>query len=161
MSAPDRPSPEDIVEDTLRRYPGSVELARWGERSVFHNPGGRLPHGVYFLTVKEHDGPNDTASSLDRDGVFRLSIGIGPDAYERLFGPRPPRPAKGHPAETGHDFLALDTVTPHPVYGWMGWIAVLNPTVDTFARVAPLIAAAQSLAAAKFERRVVQAGTTR
>ena len=35
-----------------------------------------LPNGVYFCTLKENNGANDKASELDRDGVFRLSIGI-------------------------------------------------------------------------------------
>lgn len=32
----------------------------------------------------------------------------------------------------GFDFTAFYTVMPHPVYAWMGWLFVLNPTEKTF-----------------------------
>jgi hypothetical protein len=52
----------------------------------FYNPDNSLPKGIYFATIKESDGPNDKASNLDREGVFRLSIGIGKKNYQSLFG---------------------------------------------------------------------------
>lgn len=150
-------TPDDVVAFALARYPGAVEVASWGERSVFHNPGGALPRGVYFLTVKERDGPNDRASRLDRDGVFRVNVGVGPAAYEERFGARPERPPKGGVVATGHDFTVTDTLTPHPVYGWMGWISVLCPSERTFSDLVPLVDAARARAAAAFETRVRRA----
>ena len=32
----------------------------------------------------------------------------------------------------GHDFTALDRIMPHPVYGKMYWVCVLNPSDETF-----------------------------
>ena len=150
-------TPDDVIAFALGRYAGAVEVASWGERSVFHNPHRALPRGVYFLTVKDHDGANDRASGLDRDGAFRVNIGVGPRAYERLFGPRPARPAKGGVVATGHDFAALDVLMPHPVYGWMGWVSVVSPSDATFEELKPLIDEARSLAVTKFERRVGRA----
>ena len=142
-----------IVASVLSRYPGVVEVSSWGERSVFYNPGRVLPRGVYFLTVKEHDGPNDRASRLDRDGVYRLNIGVGTAAYVRLFGPKPARPSKGGVVATGHDFTERDVLLPHPVYAWMGWVCVLSPSAETFERVKPLIDEAHRLAATTFDQR--------
>lgn len=130
---------DDLAAWVLEGRDGIVPKASWGETSLFYNPGRRRPNGVYFCTIKEHDGPNDRASRLDRDGVLRLAMGIGKPAYEERFGPVPDRPPKGGVVETGHDFAALRTVTPHPVYGWMGWVQVLSPTTEDLPGLAPLV----------------------
>lgn len=127
-----------------------------GETSLFYNPGHVLPNGVYFSTVKEHDGPNDTASGLDREDVFRVALGLPVDRYEELFGPRPLRPAKGAVVATGHDFTVLDVVTPHPVYAWMGLVQVLNPSRPVFDEMELLFAEAYRQAVAKFDRSVAR-----
>lgn len=103
-------------------FGGVVPKGIWGETSLFYNPGQALANGVYFCNVKQHDGPNDRASQLDRPGVFRLSIGLSQETYEALFGTRPPRPPKGGVVGLPYDFAALNELTPHPVYGWMGWV---------------------------------------
>jgi len=54
---------------------------------------------------------------------------------------------------TGHDFAALDVLTPHPVYAWMGWVQILSPTASRYAQVRPLIEEAHRLAVAKFAAR--------
>ncbi|BCA96595.1 hypothetical protein TUM19329_29560 [Legionella antarctica] len=30
-----------------------------------------------------------------------------------------------------YNFSELDKVMPHPVYGWMTWVCVVNPTLKT------------------------------
>ncbi|MEM8781621.1 MAG: DUF6194 family protein [Planctomycetota bacterium] len=109
----------------------------WGEVSFFVNPGGRLKRGRYFCTIKERDGENDCASELDRPGVYRVNLGLTPGAYEAEFGPRPARPAKGGVVALDVDFTALDVPGPHPVYAWMGWVSVLNPSAGTFEKIKP------------------------
>ena len=151
-----------MEESAVARYiqesfPGIVPVAAWGETSFFYNPGRALPRGVYFATLKAKDGDNDRASQLNRLGVFRLNIGISKPTYRSLFGPPPARPAAGGIVETGHDFSALDTLLPHPVYGWMSWVSVLNPAAATFETVKPLLAEAHGLAVAKFGKRVAVA----
>jgi len=86
-------------------------------------------------------------------GVFRLNIGISKQTYWSLFGPQPARPAAGGVVETGHDFTVLDQLLPHPVYGWMSWVSVLNPSATTFETVKPLLAEAYDLAVGKFAKR--------
>ena len=56
------------------------------------------------------------------------------------------------------DFGAFDLLTPHPVYGWMGWAAVLNPSREMWQRCVPLIADAHERAKATFARRVRKDG---
>lgn len=146
--------PSAIAQHICQSFTGIVPVAAWGETSFFYNPGRALPRGVYFATLKEKDGENDKASALDRPGVFRLNIGISKPTFRALFGQPPARPAAGGVVSTGHDFTALDSLTPHPVYGWMTWVSVLNPSAETFASIKPLLAEAHGMAAAKFSKRV-------
>lgn len=145
--------PEAVAAYIKSTFPGTHPMSSWGETAFFHNPCRQLPRGVYFATLKDKDGDNDRTSRLHRPGVFRLSIGVGTSAFRTLFGPPPARPAAGGVVDTGHDFSALDTLMPHPVYGWMSWMCVLNPGVDTFESVKPLLAEAHALAVVKFARR--------
>jgi hypothetical protein len=146
--------PSSIARYITSTFAEVHPVAAWGETSFFYNPGQRLPRGIYFATVKEKDGPNDQASDLGRPGVFRLNIGIRRPTWRILFGPQPARPAAGGVVGTGHDFTALDQLMPHPVYGWMSWVSVLNPSDATFETVKPLLAEAHDLAVAKFAKRV-------
>ncbi len=147
-------SPSDISAWINASFDDVVSKASWGETAFFVNPGLTLPSGAYFATLKEKDGDNDKASALHRPGVFRLNIGAGPKAFEALFGRRPARPAKGGIIQGNWDFTALDHITPHPVYGWMGWIAVLNPSSATMETVFPLIRTAYVRARATVDKRL-------
>jgi hypothetical protein len=144
---------EAIAAYISSTFPGTHPVSAWGETAFFFNPGRRLPRGVYFATLKDKDGDHDRASRLYRPGAFRLNIGIGKSSYRALFGPQPGRPASGGVVDTAHDFAALDTLMPHPVYGWMSWACVLSPSAATFETVKPLLAEAHALAALKFARR--------
>jgi hypothetical protein len=147
-------SPQLVGQAILTAYDGVVPIQSWGETSFFYNPGLALARGAYFCTLKEHDGENDRASALDRPGVYRLSFGVPPSTYARLFGPRPARPGKGGVVEGPWPFTALDRVTPHPVYAWMGWLSILNPSADTFAELRPLLGEAHRRARGTFEGRL-------
>lgn len=144
----------DLLMTRLAALPEVRPKTTWGETSFFVNPDNRLKNGAYFATLKDHDGANDRASALDRPGLWRLSLGIGPDAYFERFGPRPPRPGKGGTIEGGWDFRALDTLTPHPVYGWGGWVAINCPSPATLDALAPLIATAHQRATATALKRL-------
>ena len=53
-----------------------------------------------------------------------------------------------------YDFAALNELTPHPVYGWMGRVQALNPSEARFARLQPLLREAYALAVKKFEKKI-------
>lgn len=147
-------SPGALIDRLLVRFPRLAFVDAWGERSLFYNPGQRLPRGVYFATIKQKDGENDRASQLDRDGVFRFNLGTSKPLFFERFGPPPPRPGKGQVIEGPWDFTQLDVVTPHPVYGWMSWVSVLNPSEPTLAEISPMIDAAFAKAKAAFDRKL-------
>lgn len=147
-------TPATIVEGLLARFPGTIAVEAWGETSLFYNPERMLPRGVYFATVKQKDGENDRASHLDRDGVFRFNLGVPKPVFVRRFGSPPARPRKGDAINGPWDFTQPDLITPHPVYGWMGWASVLNPSPKTMAELDGMIDAAFEKAKTAFEKRV-------
>lgn len=151
-------TPQSIHDHVLATFEDVDVHQTWGETSYFYNPGRQFARGTYFLTVKSKDGANDSASMLDRDGVFRLNMGLPKADYITLFGPPPRRPSKGCTIDGPWDFTALDRLMPHPVYGWMSWVGVLSPTAATFEICLPLIAKAYSRARHMAARRIARAG---
>jgi hypothetical protein len=145
--------PSEIVEKTCQELKGVKPKSSWGETSLFYNPGNLLPNGVYFCTIKEKNGDNDKASNLDREGVFRVAIGLLPQTYKKLFGQKPRRPSKGGIISTEHDFTLLNKLMPHPIYAWMSWAQILSPTKEEFEKILPYIKESHSSAVVKFNKR--------
>lgn len=110
-----------------------------GESDIFYNPEHVLKRGVYILTIKEKDGANDRASKLTRKNVYRLNIGIRKPTFLKIFGFILERAKAGGVVAMDYDFVAINQIIPHPVYAWMGWISVLNPSSDTFEISKPFI----------------------
>lgn len=127
-----------------------VLVDSWGEKGIFYNPQNTLKRGVYVLTIKEKDGENDKASHLDRQNIYRINIGIRKETFQRMFGEIPKRPAKGGIVAMDYDFTKIDTIMPHPIYAWMGWINILNPSEQTFEKIKPLIQEAYEFSQEKF-----------
>lgn len=133
------------------RDDGSPEIA-WGDSFFFYDPGRDIPpdRRFPFATIVTKDyGDFDCASNLNRPSVFRLNIGVSKDTYISLFGSQPSRPGADGVVDAGHDFTALDQLLPHPVYGKMYWVCVLNPSAATFQTVRPLLAEAYDLCVGK------------
>lgn len=147
-------NPSDIIELCLLRYKGTVLVKAWGETSIFYNPNGLLKRGVYLMTIKEKDGDNDKSSLLNREGVYRLNTGISKKSYISKFGSVPTRPLAGGIVDVDYDFTKQNIIMPHPVYAWMSWICVLNPSKDTFDEFLEYIDESYELAKKKFEKRV-------
>jgi hypothetical protein len=122
---------DELIEKFLIKYPKLQQNKNWGERGLFYNPDNKFPLGAYVLTFKEKDGENDSASKIDRGGIYRLNLKISKETFIALFGSIPKRAPAGKAVNTDHDFTKLDEVMPHPVYAWMTWICILNPTVKT------------------------------
>lgn len=144
---------KQILDYCLSSLNGTVLVESWGEKGIFYNPGLVLKRGVYVLTVKEKDGDNDKASNLDRTGIYRVNLGLRKSTFQKMYGKIPARPAAGGVVDMDCDFTALDIIIPHPVYAWMGWASVLNPSKQTFERLKPLIQEAYEFSVEKFQKR--------
>src|SRR6185437_4716641 len=113
-----------------------------------HNidPTRRLP----FATIVTKDyGDFDNTSNLNRPNVFRLNIGVSRDTFRALFGYAP---GEDGAESANYDFAALDRLMPHPVYAPQSFVCVLNPSLETFEAVKPLLAEAYSIVATRHAR---------
>ncbi len=150
----------DLTRFITDTYPGVDTVAASGDTFFFYNPDTSLPpdHMFPIVTLVTSD-INDQFSDLNRPSVFRLNIGVSKPTFQSLFGsPKLPTPkesvAENAAADSGYDFTALDQVMPHPVYGRMYWVCVVNPTDETFAtQVRPLLDEAYAMAASKYEKK--------
>jgi hypothetical protein len=115
-----------------------------GDSFFFYDPDRKFP----FATLVTSD-MYDQFSNLDRPSVFRLNIGISKQTYQSLFGSQKPPSGTDDAVESSYDFTALDRLMPHPVYGRMYWVCVLNPSAATFQAVRPLLAEAYDLSVRK------------
>lgn len=116
---------------------GAPEMA-WGDTFFIHDPNRDLEgtRRFPFATIVTKDyGEYDNRSNLNREGVFRLNIGVSKQTFQSLF-----------PEEVEHDFTALDTLMPHPEYGVNHWVCVLNPSDATVAELRPLLDEAYQIA---------------
>jgi hypothetical protein len=130
-----------VVAVTATAGSGAPEVA-WGDTFFFYDPGG-AERKMPFATIVIKDYPGwDTASEVDRPGVFRVNLAPGRAAFEELFGD----------GGGEYDYTALDTLFPHPVYGAQHWVCVLNPDT-TDPQVRDLFATARDLAQGRHDRR--------
>ncbi len=129
-----------IRQYIVQTFPGVVVQDAMNAMFFFLDPERLFP----FATVTTTD-EHDQASNLDRPGVYRLNVGVSKATFQALFGS-----VAG--ADAGHDFTALDRLLPHPVYGKMYWVCVLNPGPDTIGQVQDLLAEAYAMAAARYGR---------
>lgn len=128
-----------IRQHIVDTHPGTRVLEAHGDLYFVHDPGRDLPpeRQLPWATIVTYDA-HDTASDLHRPGVFRLSTGLPKAVFADLW-----------PDGAEHDPTALDVLVPHPVYGPMQWVAVLNPDT-TWPTVRDLLAHAHVLAERKY-----------
>jgi hypothetical protein len=143
-----------ILSDLFANYSGLKIIDAWGEKSLFYNPDDSLKRGIYFCTLKNKDGENDKASHLHRADVFRMNFGISKKTFVSIFNTIPKRPVKGGVIEGDYDFQSTDILTPHPIYGWMAWVSILNPSKTSFKDLKALIDESYELCTQKYKKRL-------
>ena len=130
---------ETITKYMLETLDGVEAVSDQGNSFFFYDKDNKIP----FVTIVTNNAYDD-ASDLDRPGVFRLNIGVSRQTYQSMFATESEEGEEIRHTE-GHDFTAIDKLMPHPVYGRMYWICVLNPGEATFETVRPLIDEAYQL----------------
>lgn len=153
---------EDDIIDFVRTLPGAAAVTvgpadggpeiAWGDTFFFYDTDGRPEdRKMPFATIVTKDYTGfDTASNVDRPGVFRLNVHVGRTAFAELLGYPPAEHAE---RSDGVDYTVLDRVIPHPVYAAQGWVSVLNPGAATDDVVRSLLTTAHEHAAVRHERR--------
>ncbi|MGW7411994.1 DUF6194 family protein [Streptomyces sp. NPDC054863] len=123
----------------------------WGDAFFYYAPDGRMPTKVQpYGTIVTKNYPDDTASGLDRPGHWRVNVHIDRAAFRELTGEEPRALAEPR------DHTAVDTLLPHPVYGSLGWISVVNPGGRTAETVVRLLRSAHEAARVRSVRRIAQ-----
>lgn len=151
---------EDVI-DLVRSWDGTVAVTpgpgdsapeiAWGDTFFYYAPDGQPPATTQpFATIVTKNYPGDETSRLNRPGVFRVNIAARRDtartwADETWAGDK----NSGDAADPG----ALDRVFIHPVYGSMGWLAVVNPGPRTTQTTRHLLRQAYEAARARYDRR--------
>jgi Family of unknown function (DUF6194) len=134
---------------TLKPQPGdgSPEIA-WGDRFFYVAPDGVVPRTQPLASIVTKDYPDDAGSRLDRPGAFRLNIGAGREEFVACTGHEP-----REPAGEDVDHSRPDVLFAHPVYGYLGWLAVVNPGPRTDAAVRELLRTAHGRGQERYRRR--------
>lgn len=149
-------SMEQIL-DVVRSLDGVLVLApeegsefpetAWGDFFFYYAPDGQVPHNMQpYATIVTKDYPDDAQSELDPVGRWRVNIHVGRARFEGLTG-------ESTRNFSSRDFAAADVIMPHPVYGALGWIAVVNPGGETLPTVLELLRDAHAHARRRATRR--------
>lgn len=100
-------------------------------------------HRLPFVTIAQSDYDYDNVSNLNREGVFRINIGVSKETFESLV------------ADSGSeniDYSVLDTFLPHPDYAKQHWVCILTPSQEHEEATKQLIVEAHSIAASRLLR---------
>lgn len=123
------------------------ELA-WGDAFFYYTPDGHMPQNAQpYGTIVIKNYPDDALSDLDPPGRWRVNIHVDRPTFRELTGEEP------RSLSRPRDYAAADSVMPHPVYGALGWISVVNPGEGTTDTVVQLLRGAHEASRARFERR--------
>lgn len=127
---------------------GESPEVSWGDAFFYYAPDGEIPRNVQpFGTIISRNQSGDEGSGLDSPGRWRVNVHVDRSTFRELTGEEPRRLGRTH------DHAATDTVMPHPVYGALGWICVVNPGARTRETVVRLLREAHGAARSRLERR--------
>lgn len=140
----------DEVLQVVRSFEGVLELApgegsefpeiAWGDHFFYFAPDGQIPENLQpYATIVTKDYPGDRESELDGPGRWRVNVRIGRARFTDLIGED--RDVEDRDV-TERNFSTPDAILPHPVYGSLGWIAVVNPGERTAGTILELLRAA-------------------
>ena len=140
---PAGPDSASIVQYITETYPETDVLESGGTWFFSFDPERHFPNYATIVTNNDYDEGSD----LDREGVYRLNLGLTRATFERLVGDAL------DPAAPPPDYAALDTLLPHPTYAAQLWVSILNPSAAIFRGVViPLSAEAHDRLAAQRAR---------
>lgn len=129
----------ELTRHIIDTFAGVRVAENAGDLFFLYDPDGDLPpqRQMPFVTIVTGDH-YDTASQLDRDGAYRVNIGLTKAGYAQLIG-----------QSTVDDYTPRDRLLPHPEYAGQHWVCVVDPGERTADTVRELIADAYEFAARK------------
>lgn len=142
---------DEMSRFITERFAGVDMVVNADNSFYFYNPDPNVEpdHMFPFVTLMVND-VNDDYSDLDRPGAYRLNIGVSKETFQSLFGELRGASARDSAKRGDFDYTAPDRLMPHPVYGMMYWLCVVNPSEATFEKqVLPLLEEAYGMAVRK------------
>ena len=132
------PNPETIASYIGQTFRAVDVFEMNGTTFFSFDPETHWPAFATLSTTEEYEDGSD----LSRPGVFRLNIGVTRDTFDRLVA-----------GTADPDYAVLDEVIPHPAYAQQHWVAILNPSWETFEQIVkPLLTEAHDRQAAVHAR---------
>lgn len=128
-----------IEQFIAKQLPNVTQLESFGYTFFFYGPEQVLP----FVTMATSDNEHDSVSDLNRDGVFRVNIGVSKSTYNKLF----------ESPEAEWDYTTLNRFMPHPHYAAQHFICILNPEEDQLTATYKFIEEAYLVAKQRFDRK--------
>ena len=101
-------------------------------------------HRLSFVTIANSDNEFDNVSNLNREGVFRVNIGVSKETFKNLIAESGSEPV---------DYSVLNAFLPHPHYSRQHFVCILNPSGENVETTKKLIAEAHSIAAKRLQRK--------
>ena len=101
-------------------------------------------HLVPFVSIADSDNEYDSVSNLNREGVFRINIGVSRETFQSLFAAS---------SSENIDYSVLNTFLPHPEYAKQNFICILNPSDENIEITQQFITESHSIAASRLNRR--------
>lgn len=130
---------QKIEQFIVERLPNVQKSEYFGYTFFFYGSDHILP----FVSVAKSDNEHDDVSNLNRDGVFRVNIGIARDTFNKLF----------FDDQEDWDFTELNNFMPHPHYAAQHFICILNPEEGRLQETLDFIEEAHALAKKRFEKK--------
>lgn len=107
----------------------NIKLTKANEDLFFmHENSDKMP----FATIVTQDNEYDNFSNLNREGFFRINIGLDRETFSSMFEGMTVKKGLEAYLDLGIDFTKEDIIQPHPTYGSLYWICVVNPSDKTF-----------------------------
>ena len=131
------------VENFVSSLASVQRSEAYGYQFFFYSDDHRLP----FLTIANSDNDYDKVSNLNREGIFRVNMGVHKATFADLFPENPGGDS------TGVDFTVLNTFLPHPDYAKQHFICILNPSGDKEEQFKALVREAHDVAKQRYERK--------
>lgn len=138
-----------VIDYIHEAFPGVETTEAYSYTFFFYGSERMLP----FATLATADNEHDRVSDLDRDGAYRLNIGVSRETYRSLLGDDKPRLGADGIIDGDHDFTLRDRILPHPHYAPQSWVCVVSPGEETFAAVRGLLREAYDRAVLRANRK--------
>ena len=93
-----------------------------------HKNNEKLP----FVTLVTKDNDYDNVSNLNRDRFFRMNFAIDKETFLSKFEGLTDNKKLEAYMNLDIDFTQQDVIMPHPTYGTMNWVCIVNPSKGSF-----------------------------